>query len=89
VVVQNHQACSCGGCHASVQPKQATYKSFFAQWFVVEEGVISVSLRNLTIVSALTITLTLIAILIASCNDGTGDYKCTIADWPMVSDVIA
>lgn len=27
--------------------------------------------------------------LIASCNDGTGDYVCTFQEWPMVSDVIA
>jgi type IV secretory pathway VirB2 component (pilin) len=27
--------------------------------------------------------------LILSCNDGKGDYKCTIQDWPMISDVIA
>ena len=26
--------------------------------------------------------------LILSCNDGKGDYKCTIQDWPMISDVI-
>jgi Frag1/DRAM/Sfk1 family len=54
----------------------------------VEDGVISVSLRNLTIVSALSITLALILILIASCNDGTGRYVCTIQKWPMISDVI-
>jgi hypothetical protein len=54
----------------------------------MEEGIISVSLKNFTIFFALAISVALIAMLIASCNDGTGDYKCTFEDWPMVSDVI-
>jgi hypothetical protein len=79
--------CSCGGC-GSTNIKKVEYKSWFSQWFVMEEGVISVSLKNFTIFFALAISVALIAMLIASCNDGTGDYKCTFEDWPMVSDVI-
>ena len=80
-------SCNCGGCHAA--PPKAAYKSFFSKWFVLEDGVISVSLKNLTIVSALSITVALVLMLIASCNDGKGDYICTVAEWPMISDVIA
>jgi hypothetical protein len=79
--------CSCGACHVSAAPKK-DYKSFFSSWFVVQDGVISLSLRTMTIFFSVLITLTLIAILIASCNDGTGKYQCTLAEWPMISDVI-
>ncbi len=34
------------------------------------------------------ITVTLLLILYASCNDGTGRYVCTVDKWPMISDVI-
>jgi hypothetical protein len=54
----------------------------------MEDGVISVSLRNLTIFCSLLITATLLLILYASCNDGTGNYVCTLEKWPMISDVI-
>ena len=54
----------------------------------MEEGVISVSLRNLTIVCSLVITVTLLLILFFSCNDGSGKYVCTLEKWPMISDVI-
>lgn len=82
--MQTHH-CSCGGCGVKkTEPK----KSFFSQWFVMEDGVISVSLKNMTILFAMGISVALILMLIASCNDGTGDYKCTLQDWPMVSDVI-
>jgi hypothetical membrane protein len=42
----------------------------------------------MTIIGGIIITGTLTAILIASCNDGTGNYKCTLQEWPMISDVI-
>ena len=45
-------------------------------------------MRNLTISGALSITVALLAILYASCNDGTGHYQCTYERFPMVSDVI-
>ena len=82
-------SCSCNGC-GSHQAKKKTedYKSFFATWFVMEDGVISISLRNLTISCSLLITVTLLLILYASCNDGTGRYVCTLEKWPMISDVI-
>lgn len=49
---------------------------------------ISVSLKNMTIFFAGLITVTLCVMLYFSCNDGKGDYICTVAEWPMVSDVI-
>lgn len=54
----------------------------------MEEGVISLSLRSLTLVFSSAVTATLLLILVASCNDGTGKYVCTLQDWPMISDVI-
>jgi len=83
-------SCSCHGCGAQPAKKKAVndYKSFFETWFVMEDGVISVSLRNLTITCSAVITVTLLLILYASCNDGTGDYVCTLEKWPMISDVI-
>ena len=46
------------------------------------------SLKNFTIFFALSISVALLAILYASCNDGTGEYVCTYEKFPMVSDVI-
>jgi Frag1/DRAM/Sfk1 family len=83
---QVSHACSCGGC--GVQKPKKNFSSWFSQWFVMEDGVISVSLKNMTILFALTITGALVAMLVASCNDGKGDYICTFKEWPMVSDVI-
>jgi hypothetical membrane protein len=83
------QQCACKACHGPQQAaKKIDVESFFAKWFVFEDGVISVSLRNLTIVCSLVITTTLLLILFFSCNDGTGRYVCTFAKWPMISDVI-
>ena len=70
------------------QPVKAAEKSAFSQWFVVEDGLISLSLKRLTIFFSATFTAMLLLILVASCNDGTGQYVCTLAQWPMVSDVI-
>jgi hypothetical membrane protein len=82
-------SCSCNGC-GSHQAKKKTedYKSFFASWFALEDGVISISLRNLTITCSVVISITLLLILYASCNDGTDRYVCTLEKWPMISDVI-
>jgi hypothetical protein len=80
------QVCACQGCGHS--KKQVAAKSWFAQWFVVEQGVISICLRNMTIVCGVSITVALLLILYFSCNDGTGRYVCTYAKWPMISDVI-
>ena len=73
-------SCSCHGCGTQPEKKKAAYdyKSFFETWFVMEDGVISVSLRNLTITCSALITVTLLLILYLSCNDGTGDYVCTL-----------
>jgi len=66
----------------------AEEKSSFSQWFVVEDGLISLSLKQLTIFGSALVTATLLLILVASCNDGTGQYVCTFEQWPMISDVI-
>jgi hypothetical protein len=42
----------------------------------------------LTIFGSALVTVTLLLILVASCNDGTGQYVCTFEQWPMISDVI-
>lgn len=42
----------------------------------------------MTIFFSVFITAVLIIMLYLSCNDGKGDYKCTIQEWPMISDVI-
>ncbi len=68
--------------------KNVGEKSAFSSWFVVEEGVISISLRSITIFFSVFITAVLLVMLYLSCNDGTGDYKCTIQDWPMISDIV-
>jgi hypothetical protein len=76
--------CKCQGA----PKKKAGDSPYFEQWFIDEDGAISVSLRNLTIVSGLAITVALLAILYFSCNDGTGRYECTYERFPMISDVI-
>ena len=84
------QNTGCHGCpcHGSQKAAKKDGDSWFSQWFVMEQGVISISLKNLTIVSALSISVTLLYILYASCNDGTGRYVCTYERFPMISDVI-
>ncbi|TNV86768.1 hypothetical protein FGO68_gene16367 [Halteria grandinella] len=77
------QPCTCYK-HQQATPK----KSVFERWFVDEDGSISVSLRNLTIVSALSVSVSLLTMLYFSCNDGTGEYVCTYEKFPMISDVI-
>lgn len=77
VAQQQHSACKCSGCHSTAPAPKKDSKSFFSQWFVMEDGVISVSLRNMTITFALLISVTLLLILYFSCNDGTGRYQCT------------
>ena len=71
------EQCACQGCGHSKKKVVADEQSWFAKWFVVEDGVISVSLRNMTIVCGLSITVALLLILYFSCNDGTGRYVCT------------
>ena len=87
---QQPASCSCHGCDAPQQEKKKVNEdsSFFEKWFVMEKGVISISLRNLTITCSLVISVVLLLILYASCNDGTGRYVCTLDKWPMISDVI-
>jgi hypothetical protein len=77
----------CSNCNG-VKKTSNQVKSYFSEWFVTQDGVISFSLKNMTILFGLGITVTLVAILYASCNDGTGQYVCTWQEWPMISDVI-
>lgn len=54
---------------------------------MIDDGVISLSLKTLTIVIGLAISVTLLAELYVTCSDGT--FVCTYDDFPMVSTVIA
>ncbi len=67
---------ACNGCGHTI--KKTGEKSAFSGWFVDEEGVISISLRGMTVFFSLFITAVLVVMLYLSCNDGKGDYKCTI-----------
>jgi len=52
----------------------------------MENGVISFSLRDITIVSGLSITVSLLWMLYVTCTDGT--FECSLTAFPMVSNVI-
>lgn len=56
-------------------------------FYVIDDGVISLSLKTMTIVYGLAISITLLAELIVTCTDGT--FTCTLDEFPMVSTVIA
>ena len=54
---------------------------------MIEDGVISFSLKGMSILFSLLISVTLLYMLYASCSDGT--FECDLKDFPMVSNVIA
>ena len=58
-------------------------------WVVDSDGIVSISLRKMTVTLSLAISATLLVMLYLSCNDGTGDYVCTVDRFPMISDVVA
>eukprot|EP00347_Sterkiella_histriomuscorum_P005602 403355972 len=62
-------------------------KSIFAKFFIIEDGIISLSLRDMTIACSATISIGLLVMLYFSCNNN--DFECTWTDFPMVSTVIA
>jgi hypothetical protein len=68
-------------------PPKAKYRSCFRNFFVSQDGVISLSLKSLTLVGSISITVALLTMLFLACKNG--QVKC---DWryhsPMVSDVI-
>lgn len=67
-------------------PKKST--SFFQRFFIIQEGVISLSVRDLTVVASLAITVDLLANLYVACSDQL--VHCDIANGkiPMISGVI-
>ncbi len=50
---------------------QKRYRSCFSDFFVSENGVISLSLKSLTLVGTLTTTVALFAFLYLACSSGT------------------
>ena len=73
-------------CLCKCSKKKNHKGSIFSKWFVVEEGVISLSLKDFTVLFSLIVTLTLLMMLWQSCQ--AGNFECTIEKWPMISDVI-
>ena len=67
-------------------PPTKRYKSVFSKFFVIQEGVISISLRDITVSLGLTLTACLLWWLYATCTDGT--FQCNLHEFPMVSNVI-
>lgn len=61
-------------------------KSWFKKFFVIEEGVISLSLRELTVLLSMGISATLLIMGYQACTDGT--FECNMQTFPMISDVI-
>lgn len=62
------------------------YKSYFEKFFVIQDGVISLSLRDMTLVSCIAISASLLVMLYQSC---TNQYvECSLDMLPMISDVI-
>ena len=61
-------------------------KSIFNRFFVIEEGVISVSLKDLTPITTITLSIAMIVMLYQGCNNNY--VRCSRHLLPMVSDVI-
>ena len=57
-------------------------------WFVTEAGVISLSLRNMTVLMSTFVTVALFSMCYYSCTYEPEYYTCTVQHWPMISDVI-
>ena len=71
---------------SAAEAPQRRYKGWFAPFFIVENGVVSFSLRDITLVSGLSITVALLWMLYVTCTDGT--FECSLTQFPMVSNVI-
>lgn len=63
-----------------------TSASWFSKFFVFEDGVISLSLKVMTIVISLGVSATLLVMGYTACTDGT--FTCTQNTFPAISDVI-
>lgn len=75
------------GSTKDLQKRMSNSKSIFAKFFIIQDGVISLSLRDMTIVCSAAISLSLIVMLYFSCKNN--DFECTLSDFPMVSTVVA
>ena len=75
--------CACG-CQCTAHREQPP--SFFASYFLFDQGVISFSLKRTTILLSSVFSLTLLVQLLQSCLAGT--FECSIHDFPMISTVI-
>ena len=63
-------------------------KSLFEPFFVIEDGVISLSLKNLTVIGCLLISGSLLSMLYMTCTNGYLDKLDCTERLPMISDVI-
>ena len=66
-------------------PVKPQPQSMFNKFFIVEDGVISFSQRNITIISCLVVTSYLLIMGYISCTDGT--TTCSLDHFPMISDL--
>lgn len=62
------------------------YKSYFEKFFVLQDGVISLSLRDMTLFSCIAISASLLGMLYISCTNEL--VECSLDLLPMISDVI-
>jgi hypothetical protein len=69
-----------------VVKREKKNRSCFKQFYVIQDGVISLSLRDMTIAGCLAITVALLYMLYAACKDGA--VECVYPVLPMISDVI-
>jgi hypothetical protein len=67
-------------------PAKKKSGSWFTKFFILEDGVISLSLRDLTIIICITTSVTLLTMGYLSCTDGT--FVCNTERLPMISGVI-
>ncbi|CDW78258.1 UNKNOWN [Stylonychia lemnae] len=69
------------------QQNKKNYGSWFSKFFIIDDGVISLSLKDLTLILSFGISITLILMCVVACSEK--EFVCTSKDFPMVSDVIA
>jgi len=69
-----------------VTPPTPKKSGWFSKFFILEDGVISLSLRDMTVILSLGMSATLLAMGYLSCTDGT--FVCNAQRFPMISDVI-
>ena len=67
-------------------PRPKRYRSIFENLFLIQDGVISISLRNLTLYGCIIITGSLLGMLYMSCSNNY--VSCSVDRLPMISDVI-